>query len=180
MPVPHMSGQLTAAGRLSIYAIENNLENENFLLEPGTSRATLMDRETAVRPHRRTALIAKELARYNIDTAALSYRLAEEGSRTEPSSSYTCFWKRKKQTEDRIHGTGFAIKPSLVGQLTDLPVGLNERLRRLRLSLSHKRHATIISAYAPTLTRTEEVIEQFYADLSSSLCSVPAHLAGRV
>ena len=45
---------------------------------------------------------------------------------------------------------------------------------KLRLPLSHKRHATIISAYAPTLTSTKETIEQFYANLSTVLNSVPA------
>ena len=33
---------------------------------------TLLDRDNTARPERRTALIAKELARYRIDIAALS------------------------------------------------------------------------------------------------------------
>ncbi|XP_032232303.1 craniofacial development protein 2-like [Nematostella vectensis] len=90
-----------------------------------------MDRGIITRPQRRTALVAKELARYNIDIAALSEtRLADEG--------------------------------------------VNERLMKLRLPLCYKRYATIISAYAPTLTSPKETIEQFYADLSSILNSVPA------
>ena len=41
---------------------------------------TLLDRDTANRPERRTALVAAELKRYNIDIAALSETpLAEEG-----------------------------------------------------------------------------------------------------
>ena len=76
--------------------------------------------------------------------------------------------------EDRIHGVGLAIKTNLLKQLPDLPVGINERLMKIRLPLSKDRHATIISAYAPTLTSTEENIEQFYSDLSAVLHSVPA------
>ncbi|KAL6484011.1 hypothetical protein MHYP_G00088840 [Metynnis hypsauchen] len=53
---------------------------------------TLMDREASLRPERRTALIARELARYSIDIAALSEtRLAEEGSVAEPKGGYTFF-----------------------------------------------------------------------------------------
>ncbi|XP_072181335.1 craniofacial development protein 2-like [Diadema setosum] len=134
-----------------------------------------MDRDDAARPQRRTALVAKELSRYNIDIAALSEtRIAEEGSLTEPTTGYTFFWKGKAQNEDRIHGVGLAIKTSLMRQISDLPTGISERLMTLRLPLSHKRHATIISAYAPTLTSSEEAIEEFYADLSSILNTIPA------
>ena len=78
--------------------------------------------------------------------------------------------------EDRIHGVGLAIKSSLTKQLPTLPIGINERLMKLRLPLGHNRYATIISAYALTLTSPEEIIEQFYANLSPVLDSVPANI----
>ena len=57
---------------------------------------TLIDKENVARPHRRTALVSKELSRYNIDIAALSEtRFAEEGPLTELASGYTFFWKGK-------------------------------------------------------------------------------------
>jgi len=134
-----------------------------------------MDKENVARPHRRTALVSKELSRYNIDIAALSEtRLAEEGSLTELTSGYTFFWKGKAKNEDRIHGVGLAIKSSILKQLPEMPVGINERLMKLRIPISHQRHTTIISAYAPTLSSQAETIEQFYMDLSSVLSSVPA------
>ena len=37
----------------------------------------------------------------------------------------------------------------------------------LRLPLSGKRHATIVSAYAPTMTNPDEVKDKFYDDLDS-------------
>ena len=76
---------------------------------------------------------------------------------------------------DRIHGVGLAIKLSLMKQVRILPLGINDRLMKLRLPLGHSRYATIISAYAPTLTSPEETIEQFYANLSSVLDCVPSN-----
>ena len=64
-------------------------------------------------------------------------------------------------------GVGFAIKSHLVSKLSGLPKGLNDRLMTLRLSLSGKRHATIVSAYAPTMTSPDEVKDKLYDDLDS-------------
>ena len=98
-------------------------KTKNFLIGAWNVR-TLMDRDNAPRPQRRTALVAKELLRYNIDTAGLSEtRLAEKGSITELASGYTFFWKGKGQQEDRIHGVSLAIRTKLMKQLPDLPVG---------------------------------------------------------
>ncbi|XP_056681327.1 uncharacterized protein LOC103092919 [Monodelphis domestica] len=46
---------------------------------------------------------------------------------------------------------------------------------KIHLPLSKDRYATIISAYAPTLTSTEETTEQFYSHLSAILHSVPTN-----
>ncbi|XP_065279376.1 uncharacterized protein LOC135895225, partial [Emys orbicularis] len=135
---------------------------------------TLMDREAVARPERRTALIARELVRYNIDIAALSEtRLPGEGFLSEPGGGYTFFWKGKTETEDRIHGVGLAIKTLLMHQLPDLPVGINERLLKLRFPLNAKHHVTIISAYAPTLTCSDNSKEQFYEDLDRLIKATP-------
>ncbi|KAL8592116.1 hypothetical protein ACOMHN_032586 [Nucella lapillus] len=116
-----------------------------------------MDRETSNQPERSTALIARELARYRIDIAAISEtRLEDEGSVTEPKGGYTFFWKGKGQDEDRIHGVGLAIKSTLLRKLPDLPTAINERLMKLRFSMNNSRHVTVISAYAPTLTSSDE------------------------
>ena len=51
-----------------------------------------MDRDQADRPERRTALIARELARYNVQISGLSEtQLAEEGQVTEACAAYTFF-----------------------------------------------------------------------------------------
>jgi len=57
------------------------------------------------RPPRRTALVAAELSRYNIDIAALcETRLADEGSLTEVGEGYTFFWRGLPADQRRLHG----------------------------------------------------------------------------
>ena len=67
--------------------------------------------ETGLGARRRTALIACELARYNIDIAALSEtRLPDEGSLIEMGTGYTFFWSGLHTVARRIHGGGFAVR----------------------------------------------------------------------
>lgn len=70
-------------------------------------------------------------------------------------------------------GVGFAIKSKIVQQLEFLPKGINSRLMSLRINLSHERFATLISAYAPTLTASDSCKDQFYEELSRVIDSVP-------
>ena len=56
-------------------------------------------------------------------------------------------------------------------KLSGLPKGINDCLMTLRLPLSGKRHATIVSAYAPTMTNPDEVKDKFYDDFD--FCSTP-------
>ena len=90
----------------------------------------------------------------------------------EVGGGYTFFWKGKPQNEDRIHGVGFAIKASLLKNIPGLPVGINERLSKLRIPLSTSRYLTIIS-YVPTLTSSDDVKEQFYEQLDQVIRSTP-------
>ena len=109
---------------------------------------TLLDRKKAKRPERRTALIARELKRYNIPIVALSEtRFADEGDLTEREAGYTFFWSGRKAEEKRESGVGFAILSSLVSKLDKPPKGINDRLMTLRLPLQGKKFATIISYY---------------------------------
>ena len=134
---------------------------------------TLLDRKKSNRPERRTALVAKELARYNIDIAALSEtRLADEGQCTE-TAGYTFYWIGKGANEKREYGVGFAIKSNLVQKLDGPPKGINERMMTVRLPLTKKRFVTIISVYAPTMTNPDESKERFYSVLESTIQAVP-------
>ena len=137
---------------------------------------TLIDRERANRPERGTALIAVELARYNVDIAALSEtRLAGEGELTEKTSGYTFFWSGRAPEERCEAGVGFAIKTLLVGKLACTPKGVNDCLMTLRLPLHFgRKFATLISAYAPTMTNSDQIKDKFYEDLESTICAVSA------
>ena len=134
-----------------------------------------MDRDDTDRPQRRTALIGKELARYDIDVAALSEtRLAGEGELCEKGSGYTFFWSGRSSEERREAGVGFAVRTSLVGKLAGLPKGVNDRLMTMKLPLmAGKKYLTIISAYAPTMTNPDEVKAKFYEELHTVIADVP-------
>ena len=128
----------------------------------------------SVHPPRRTALVASEIGRYDIDIAALSEtRLPNEDSLTEVGGGYTFFWKGLPEESDRIHGVGFAIKATLLNSLPESPSGISERLMTLRIPLTQNRYATLISAYAPTLTSDENIKDAFYDMLEHTLRNIP-------
>ena len=58
---------------------------------------------------------------------------------------------------------GFAVKNSLLGMIK-IPTGGNERLLSLRLA-TFCGFATIITAYAPTLTSPDDMKDLFYEEL---------------
>ena len=133
-----------------------------------------MDNAGSDRPQRRTALVGRELGRYDIQIAALSEtRFADVGEIKEVGAGYTFFWSGRKSEERREAGVGFAIKTELVGKLSGLPKGINDRLMTLRLPLSGNKHATIVSAYAPTMTNPDEVKDKFYDDLDNVISATP-------
>ncbi len=126
----------------------------------------------AERPERRTALLAKELARYKIDIATLSEtRLANEGQLTESGGGYTFFWSGRSTEERRESGVGFAIRNHLVQTLASLPRGINDRLMLVQLHLHDGKYAMLISAYTATLPNPEDVKDRFYEDLDVLLVS---------
>ena len=119
---------------------------------------TLLDLKNAERPQRQTALVARELDRYNI-AALQETRLEGQGSLQE--NNYTFFWIGKEPGIRREAGVGFAIANNLVKQLPMLPTGISERLITLRISIWKSRIATIISAHAPTMTNPDQTKEEY-------------------
>ncbi|BHF63981.1 hypothetical protein SprV_0200697800 [Sparganum proliferum] len=105
------------------------------------------------RAKRRTALVAREQARYKVDIAAISEtRFSEQGQLEEVGAGYTFFWSSRPKEERQDTGVTFAIRNDIVGRLPCLPQGINDRLLSLRLPLRGGKFATIISAYAPPMT----------------------------
>ena len=92
---------------------------------------TLYDSPGNVRPERSTALVARELQRYNIDIAALTeMRLPDSCTLTERSARYTFYWQGKPLTEKREYRVGCAIKSDIT--LTEFPIGRSDRVMTLR------------------------------------------------
>ena len=97
------SGRLAAVDGESHPSGRNNKNIKKVPLIVGAWNVrTLMDREEADRPMRRTALVARELRRYRIDIAALSEtRFPGEGQLKEVGSGYTFFWSGRSSEEHR-------------------------------------------------------------------------------
>ena len=71
--------------------------------------------DTGLGARRRTVLIAGELARYNIDIAALSKtRLPDEGTLVKIGTGYTFLWSGLREVARRIHCVGFAARTALL------------------------------------------------------------------
>ena len=118
------------------------------------------------RPQRRSALVARELTRLDIDVAALSeVRVAEQGSLREDGAGSTLFWAVKNKDERRLSDVGFMIKPSIVRKLQNLPAGYSDCTMSLRLPIQDNMFATFLSVYAPTLQAETGVKEAFYCHL---------------
>ena len=111
---------------------------------------SLLDRETTNRPERNTALVAMELAKYNIDIAVLS-KTRFHASGCLNDLEFTLYWNGKPNGERRAAGVGFAIKRDIVAKLTETPHPVSDRIMTMRIPLTKDRNATIVSAYAPTM-----------------------------
>ncbi|VDL90204.1 unnamed protein product [Schistocephalus solidus] len=121
---------------------------------------SLLDNPRSNRPERRTARVARELARYKVDIAAFSEtRFSEQG--------------QLEEAERRDTGVAFAIRNDIVRRLPCLPQGINDRLMSLHLHLRGDQFATIISAYAPPRTNPDAAKDEFYEDLHGLLATVP-------
>ena len=66
-------------------------------------------------------LVARELARLDIDIAALSeVRFAGQGSLLDDGAGYTLVWSGKNKDERRLSRVGFMIKASIAKKIAEL------------------------------------------------------------
>ena len=103
---------------------------------------TLIDSEEKRidRPHRRTALIASELKKLDIDIAALSEtRFLEQGELEEKASGYKFFWQGLPKGSIRQGGVGFAVKSKLASDADLKPIGVSNRIIHMRCRLTKHR-----------------------------------------
>ena len=135
---------------------------------------TMIDKADSSRPERRSALVAHELSRLNIDIAALSeVRFADAGSLKEHGAGYTLYWSGKPSTERRSSGVGLMVRNSVASKLDRLPTGHSDRIMSMRLPLEGKQHLTLFSVYAPTLLADPADKDIFYSDLRRLLNNTP-------
>lgn len=133
---------------------------------------TLLDND--VRHERRTAIIARELARYNIDIAALSEtRISGATQFEEVGAGYTFFCIGHPEGEKRLGGVGFAVRSTLLSSLIATPCSLSPRLMKVEVNLEGGHTATLFSCYAPTLAAPEEEKDKFYDELNDAVRVVP-------
>ena len=100
--------------------------------------------DTGLGARRRTTVIACELARYNIDIAALSEtRLPDEGSLVEIGTGNTFFLIGLPTVARRIHCAGFVVRTAPLQSTQESPIVINERLMTLWLPLAKNRLAQI-------------------------------------
>lgn len=91
---------------------------------PYTSRSDLN-----LCPERKSAVVARELSRYNVDIAALSEtHLPDGGELTELGGGYKFFWRGTPASEPRRYGVGFAIKTQIASKLQDCPEYISDRV----------------------------------------------------
>ncbi|XP_062532963.1 uncharacterized protein LOC134201747 [Bombyx mori] len=136
---------------------------------------TLLDRDGNACPERKTAIVARELHRYHVDVAALSEtHLADEGELVEVGAGYIFFWKGTAASETRHSGVGFAIKNHLVKRLEEYPVHISDRITTLRVHLDKDNYLNVISVYAPTLDKSDDIKDKFYGEVTLCLDSINA------
>ncbi|XP_072163210.1 uncharacterized protein [Diadema setosum] len=114
-------------------------------------------------------VIKKEPSRLRLATGP---GVSGQESEADPCSSLLHFNQSSAQVMTsptfKSCGDRGAVKQQ---KLANTPVGLNDRLMSMHLPLGKKRSATIISAYAPTMTNPDEVKDKFYEELDSLIAS---------
>ena len=123
----------------------------------------------------RSALVAHELSRLNIDIAALSkVRFADEGSLKEHGAGYTLFWSGKTSNERCQSGVGLMVRNSITSKLDGLPTGHSDCIMSMGLPLEGKQHLTLFSVYTLTLLADPADKDSFYSNLHRLLYNTPA------
>ena len=170
LPVPPFPGGLPQPQEYPTRGRKKYKINSSIKQRPFASWNVRTLQDTGLGARRRTALIACELDRYNIDIAALSEtRLPDEGSFVEMGTCYTFFWSGLPTVVRRIHGVGFAVRTALLLSTQESPIAIDERLMTLRLPFAKNRFATFVSVYSPTLDSSDDVKDRFYDTLYSTL-----------
>lgn len=123
---------------------------------------------------RRTAVVAKELKRYNIDIAGLQEtHLKNNGQLEEKNSGYTFLWSGCEDDGPNYYGVAICVRSDLLkkGIVSD-PTCINDRIMSVQIYTPDS-EITFITCYAPTLNTEQHVIDSFYFNLNQVIERVP-------
>ncbi|BHF69252.1 hypothetical protein SprV_0301229500 [Sparganum proliferum] len=135
-----------------------------------------LDNPRCNRPQR-AALVARELARYKADVAALSEtRFSEQCQLKEAGAGHTFSGGRLKA--EQHEGAASTIRNDILGRLSCLPQGVNDRFMNLRSPLRGAIFVSIVGVHAPPMTSSDEAKTKFYEDLRALLAVVEDGQAG--
>nr|VZI16266.1 unnamed protein product [Spirometra erinaceieuropaei] len=131
------------------------------------------------RPERRTALVARELARYEVDIAALSETsFSKQGQLVVVvvvvvGVGYTFFYSGRPQGRATRRGCRLLHPEGHRGTTGLSAHGISDRLMSLRLPLQVGEFIPIFSVYAPPMTNPDATRKKFCEHLHVLLTSVP-------
>lgn len=168
------SVRLTDSGGGNL-AVVNKKRNFQTLNIATWNIRTLLDSKNpaSITIPRRTALVAKEMAKYNIDVAGLQEtHLKGFGKLEEKATGYTFYWSGSDSEENR-HGVAICIKTSLIkkGIVTE-PTCLNNRLMSIEI-IERKTKTAFICCYAPTEVDEDAKKDDFYQKLEKLVQNLP-------
>ncbi|CAI9740862.1 Hypothetical predicted protein [Octopus vulgaris] len=108
------------------------------------------------------------------DIPALSKTRLVDTGELQVGNGRTIFEAESRQARQELMGVGFAIKLTLIRQLPSIHQAVDEHLMTFRIPISNSSVMHIISAYAPTLSASEQ--EHNISTLNCKLVSVTFHI----
>ena len=114
--------------------------------------------------------LVEDLTQYDLDIVAIQETHIKGTSKVELDRNYTLY--HTGPSTHSYHGVGIIAKNKFKGEFKVV----SDRICQLTIELDSKDKLTVVSAYAPTLTKSEKnphLADQFYSELQDSLNLIP-------